>query len=221
MADHMYKLSEIPPKKRLAHFWEYYKAPTLIVLICSIIVISMIYLIFFKPKADVSVMLASSKVITTEAIEKFEEELYSTVHDYNEDDKILIDFNPIITDETNDLDIQHLAAARNKLYATLMTGEYIIQIVDDSTIDYLRGERIMGTYADFEGYNTGKPSEEEVKIPLKEIPAFKESLSTLPHDYYLTIRSRVSAHIDGNKKKTQNYENHIDMVAKMVGFEKK
>jgi len=221
MADHMYKLSEIPKKERLSHFWEYYKVPAIITVVVAIIVISMIKLIFFSTKPDNSVLLASSNVIPVEAELALEEELYGVAVDYNEDGKTSIDFSPNIVDDSNEIDIQHYAVANQKLVATLATDAYTIQIVDETMYNFLKEEHLIGTYAEFEGYNTGMPANEDVKIPLKDLDVFKKSASFLPYEYYITIRDRFSSHIEGDKKKTQNYNNHIDLVAKIAGFEKK
>jgi len=105
--------------------------------------------------------------------------------------------------------------------ATLATDAYTIQIVDETMYNFLKEEHLIGTYAEFEGYNTGMPANEDVKIPLKDLDVFKKSASFLPYEYYITIRDRFSSHIEGDKKKTQNYNNHIDLVAKIAGFEKK
>lgn len=221
MADHMYKLSEIPKKQRLAHFWEYYKIPAAIVIVVAIIALSMIKMIFFTPDPDNSILIATGKYVPLETWDKLESEFYAIAYDYNEDGANILDLNVNTLDESNETDIQHYAVANQKLIASLSTDEYIIQIVDETMYKFLKEERLIGTYAEFIGYNTGKPDSEDVKIPLKELDAFKESSSMLPNDYYITIRNRASAHVEGSEKKIKNYENHIDMVAKIAGFEKK
>lgn len=220
MADHMYKLSEVPKKKRLAHFWEYYKIPVIFTIVISVIVLSMIYSIFFSPKPDTYVLFASSNVVTLESLEKLESELYEKAFDYNGDKKNIIELNTNIVDSSNEIDIQHYAAANQKLIATLAMDSYIIQIVDETMFNFLKEEQLIGTYKDFTGYNTGMPEDKDVKIPLSSLAQFDESPSLLGGEFYLTIRDRYSAHIEGSEKKTQAYDNHIDMLAKILGFEK-
>ena len=221
MADHMYKLSEVPKKQRLAHFWEYYKAPTIITIVVAIIVISMIKLMFFSTKPDNSVLFASDSVVPIEAELALEEELNAIAYDYNSDGKTSIDFNINIVDHSNEIDIQHYAIANQKLIANLSTDAYTIQIVDDVMFNFLKEEHLIGTYAEFVGYDAGMPENEDVKIPLKSLDAFKKSASHLHNEYYITIRDRFSSHIKGNEKKAQKYDNHIDWVAQIAGFEKK
>lgn len=220
MADHIYKLSEIPKKKRLAHFWEYYKIPTIFTVVIGIIVISLIYSMFFTPKPDTYFLFASSNVTTLESLEQLESELYEVAYDYNKDKKTLIELNTNIVDTTNEIDVQHYAVANQKLIATLATDSYIIQIVDETMFNFLKKEQLIGTYGEFKNYNTEKPSDEDVKIPLSELELFKESPSLLANEYYLTIRDRYSSHIEGSEKKIENYENHLDMFAKIAGFDK-
>ena len=220
MADHTYKLSEIPKKKRLSHFWEYYKIPAIFTVVIAVIGISLIYSMFFAPKPDTSILFATSNVVTLESLEKLEAELYEAANDYNEDKKKIIDLNTNIVDSSNDIDVQHYAAANQKLIATLATDSYIIQIVDEAMFNFLKEEQLIGTYGEFKNYDTGKPSGEDVKIPISELNLFKESPKLLADDFYLTIRDRYSSHIDGSEKRIKNYENHLDMFAKIAGFEK-
>ena len=91
---------------------------------------------------------------------------------------------------------------------------------DTANNNFLKEEELIGTYADFRGYETGAPENSDVKIPLSELEFFKESPELLNNDFYLTIRDRESSHIEGSKKKTQNYENHLDMFARIAGFKK-
>ena len=220
MADHTYKLSEIPKKQLLPHFWEYYKVPAIITAVVGIIVCWLIYSIFLSPKPDSSILFASSNVVTFESLEKLEEELYEAAYDYNGDNKNLIDFNTNIIDSSNEIDLEHYAAANQKLIVMLSTDSYIIQIVDETMFNFLKEEQLLGTYGEFEDYYTGNPSDSYVKIPLSKLEVFKESPSLLNNDYYLTIRDRASSHIEGSESKTQNYENHLDMVARIAGFKK-
>lgn len=220
MADHMYKLSEIPKKQRLAHFWEYYKVPAIFTAVIAVIIISFIYSIFLAPKPDASVLFISSGVETLESFEMLEEELHSVTKDYNGDKKTTIDLNTVILDSSNEIDFEHYTAASQKLTATLASDAYIIQIVDEHMFDYLKNEEIVGTYKEFTGYNTEKSEDELVKIPLSALSVFEKSPALLTNDYYITIRDRYSSHIEGNKRKTKNYENHIDMFAEIAGFEK-
>ena len=175
---------------------------------------------FFTPKPDTSILFATSNVVTLESLEKLEAELYEAANDYNEDKKKIIDLNTNIVDSSNDIDVQHYAAANQKLIATLATDSYIIQIVDETMFNFLKEEQLIGTYGEFKNYDTGKPSGEDVKIPISELNLFKESPKLLADDFYLTIRDRYSSHIDGSEKRIKNYENHLDMFAKIAGFEK-
>ena len=221
MADHMYKLSEIPKKQRFLHFLEYYKFQTIIVLVVVIISVSMIKAAFFTPSPDNSIVIATSKFVPLDAWGKLESEFYGFACDYNEDGKTLLDLNVNTLDTSNDIDFQHYAIANQKFISTLATDEYIIQVVDETLFKFLKEERLIGTYAEFDGYNTGKSADEDVKIPLSSIEGFKESAALLPSDYYITIRNRFSSHVEGSEKKIENYENHVDFVAKIAGFEKK
>jgi len=220
MADHTYKLSEIPKKQLLGHFWEYYKIPAIITVVVGVIVCWLIYSVFLAPSPDTSIIFVSSNAVTSDSLEKLEEELYEAAYDYNDDKKNLIDFNTNIIDSSTEIDLEKDTAAKGKLIGMLAMDSHIIQIVDEPMFNFLKEEELIGTYADFRGYETGAPVNSDVKIPLSELEFFKESPELLNNDFYLTIRDRESSHIEGSKKKTQNYENHLDMFARIAGFKK-
>lgn len=221
MADHTYKLSEIPLKKRLGHFWEYYKVPTIIIAVFAIIALSIVKAIFFTPNPDVCVIVASSRFIPEETCDKLELELKQFVSDYDEDKKELLDFNVSIVDETTEMDIQQYAASNQRLIAVLASADYIIQIADEKMFNFLNDERLVGTYAELSEYETGKNADELIKIPLSEIDAFKNIASELNDEYYLTLRGRDACQLRDKEKKIENFENHVDAFAAIAGFDKK
>lgn len=221
MADHTYKLSEIPLKKRFSHFWEYYKVPTLIILIFSIIVLALIKAMFFSPRPDINVIIANDSFVPLETWDKLYAAFEPNVSDYDDDGKVLIDINVNTVDKNTEMDIQQYAASNQKLIAVLSTGEYVIQVVDETMFNFLKSERLIGTYEDLSAFNTGKKATEDVKIPLSDIPSLNEVAKELTEEYFLTIRAKDSAQLGNSEKRAKQYENHLETFAKIVGFEKK
>ncbi len=220
MADHMYKLSEVPKGKRLEHFREYYMFKTVIWIVLIVSIISLLKTVFFAAKPDVKIMVATNEFLPQEIWADLQTEMTSFCSDYNEDGKSLIEMNVNTFDNSTKANAQQNTVATQRYMAVLAMAEHLIQIVDEEHYEDLKNQGLIGTYKDLADYNTFKDESEEVKIPLSSIGAFKDITDNMVNEHYLTIRTREGSQLGDKKKKIKNYDNHVEVFARLAYFEK-
>lgn len=221
MADHMIKMNEVPKGQRYQQFKDYYRIPVIIGIIVVIAVISILKTTVFSPKPDAFLLIASEAVCDEKFTEQIEEFYSKSGEDFNGDNKSLISITPV---QYNDVqlktDPEVGMAMQTKLMAVLSSAENILQIVDDELYEYFSNQGLIGTYSDLGEYATEfeNESNDEIKIPLSEIPFFQnEVFSGKTDGFYMTVRPRDGSQLGGKKKKIENYENQISVF--MTFFE--
>ncbi|MBR3577116.1 MAG: hypothetical protein IKL42_06930 [Clostridia bacterium] len=221
MAENVRKMSEVPKGQRFQFFIDYFGGRTLLIIVGIICVAYIIYALN-QPKPDARVLMASYEDFATqEVLGEIENAFNEQEMDFNEDGRVMMQVN------YNYLD-QKLMQTAPESYVTLQTklmtsvGDtlQIYHILDESAYQLFYNFGAIGTYADFEGYETGHAPEEYVKIPLSEISAFdKEILGKDADKLFLTIRPKANAEVN-RAKNLDNYNDHIDALAKVLGFAK-
>lgn len=220
MADHMYKLSEVPKGKRMQHFRDYYLFKTIIWVIVIFSVISLVKTTIFRTKPDINVLVATNEFLHPDVWDDLKEEITNFCIDYNSDKKTVVEMNVNTFDESTKNNVSQNAGATQRYMAVLAIADHLIQIVDDERYENLKSQGLIGTYKDLAGYDTGKDENEEVKIPLSELEAFDSISKDMMTEHYLTIRTRAGSQLHDKENKIENYENHVEVFASLAGFEK-
>lgn len=220
VADHMYKMSDVPRGKRFRQFMDYYKYSAIAVLVVGVIVISLIKTIFFTPSPDSMILVAGSKFMDDILWNDLKVLIESTDIDFNNDGKSLVELNLNSIDENaKDKDPQYYNMSVQRMVAVLSTGDYIIQIVDDDMFTYLKDENLIGKYNELSDYDIGNSNpDDDIKIPLKNVSLLNGStLSKLSDNFYITLRPRDAS---TSEKKRDKYNAQVELLARLAGFNK-
>ncbi len=215
MADHVYKLREVPKGERFKFFWDYYRYHTIGAVVAIIAIISFLTTVVFAPKRDLVILSASQVLVPAEVWLAIEAGLDAMPLDLNEDGKVLVDVNDNYIDpEWRESDPETYLAIQAKLTASLSTAESALQIVDENLMAYFREEGLLGTYKELPDA-AGHDMDEEIAIPLKELAPFKD-IEGLPDGLFMTLRPLDAMQIFGNEKKFNNYQRQIDALLLMM-----
>lgn len=215
MADHVYKLREVPKGERLKFFWDYYRYYTLAAVIGVIAVVSFLTTVVFAPKCDMAIISATEIYVPSEVWTAAEESLEAMPFDLNEDGKVLIDVNDnYLPPEMSESDPETFIAMQTKLMASLSTAESALQIVDEGFMSYFREQGLLGTYKELPDAK-GHGMDEEIAIPLKELAPFKD-IEGLPDGLFMTLRPLDAMQILGSEKKFDNYQRQIEALLVMM-----
>lgn len=221
MAEGVRKISEVPKGQRLQFFIDYFWIHTMLV-ICGIICVWYLIYAFNQPKPDAKVLMASYEVFTSEEVlAGLEDAFNEQAMDFNEDGRVMMQMNYNYLDERLKVTApETFVTLQTKLMTSVGDREQIYHILDEKAYQLFYGFTAVGTYADFEGYETGHAQGEFVKIPLSEIPALAGEIPEKDaQSLFLTVRPRATAELK-NEKAIENYNKHIDALAEILGFEK-
>lgn len=215
MADHFVKISEVPKEKRLQYFWDYYKVHTIVAIILVICVISIIKTTVFRTKEDSYILIAGqTSPVTSDVKINVQNYLANGEFDLNGDGKSFhnVEFVMLKSSESqkqSTMDAEVESVNLTKLTALFTTGNYVLQIVDETMAEVLIQEGLVAKTDSFEGKNY--PEENGfVKIPVSDTK-LKEAFGVSADKYFIIPRGRdgMSA---GNDKKIKNYENSIKIL---------
>ncbi len=221
MAESVRKISEVPKGQRLQFFIDYFWMHTLLI-VCAILCVGYLIYAFNQPRPDARVLMASYEDFAAEEVlGEIEKGFNEQEMDFNEDGRVMMNINYNFLDESLKVRAPEMfVTLQTKLMTSVGDRSQIYHILDEKAYQMFYDFTAVGTYADFEGYETGHDPEEYVKIPLGEIPIFdKEALGKGADGLFLTVRPRATAELK-NDKATENYNKHIDALAKVLGFEK-
>lgn len=221
MAESVRKISEVPKGQRLQFFLDYFWLHTVLV-ICGIACIIYLVYVFNQPKPDARVLIASYQEFASEQVlGELDKGFNEQAMDFNEDGRVMMYMNYNYLDESLRVRApETFVTLQTKLMTSVGDRAQIYHILDEKAYQLFYGFTAVGTYADFEGYETGHSPDEYVKIPLGELPVFdKEVLGKDADELFLTIRPRATAELN-NDKAIENYNKHIDALAAILGFEK-
>ncbi len=215
MADHTYKLNDVPKGERWQYFKDYYLIKSIVILFIIVVAISIIKSTVFAPRPDVYILAVHAAPVTSETWDVVQTTLNTMPLDHNGDETVLTDFCSILLEENMEqADAEIYMANQNKLVATLSTAQYALQIVDETFYQIFAEMELLGTYAELPDAMGHNP-EEIIKIPLKELAPFN-TISNLPDGLYMTLRPRDAMQLGNSKKKNQQYENHIQTLLLMI-----
>ena len=221
MAEHVRKMSEVPKGEKFQFFLDYFGIKTIFI-ICGLLCIAYLIYAFNQPKPDARVLMASYEDFATdEVLGELEKGFNEQPMDFNEDGRVMMYINYNFLDESLKVRApETFVTLQTKLMTSVGDRTQIYHILDEKAYQMFYDYTAVGTYADFEGYETGHDPEEYVKIPLGEIPVFdKEKLGEGADKLFLTIRPRATAELK-TEKAIENYNKHIDALAGILGFEK-
>ncbi|MBE7041718.1 MAG: hypothetical protein E7400_07115 [Ruminococcaceae bacterium] len=215
MADHVYKFKEVPKGQRWKFFWDYYKYPTLGIIVGVIAVISILQTVVFAPKKDISIIAATQTYVNQEIWNQAREALQAMPLDLNEDEKVIVEVNDNHVDPSMaETDPETYQMLQTKLVASLSTAESALQIIDEGTFDYFNDEGLLGTYAELPDA-MGHEKDEIIKIPLSELKPFCD-IEGLPEGLFMTLRPEAGMQIYGSEKKLENYKKQIEVLLLMM-----
>lgn len=205
MSEETVKFKDVPKGKRFRQFWDYYKTPFIVGILVVMALISIVKTAFFPHISQVEIMAATaSSYLSEEETGLIEASVLACGY---EDTYVEYVFVP---NEEGVVDSQYLRAANSKLVALLASPSIYIYIVDDGMYQHMKDENILGTYGDLgDADNT-----EEVKVPIKSVPAFKEA-DGLPENLYLCIRAKDTAQLR-SEKKAERYEEQMNIVKELL-----
>ncbi|MBQ9097474.1 MAG: hypothetical protein IJY55_03675 [Clostridia bacterium] len=221
MAESVRKISEVPKGQKLQFFIDYFWLHTVLI-ICGILCIWYLIYALNQPRPDAKVLMASyENFVPEEVIFGLEDAFNEQGMDFNEDGRVMMQINYNYLDERLKVEApESYVTLQTKLMTSVADRSQLYHILDEEAYQLFFHYTAVGTYAEFEGYETGHDPEEFVKIPLSEIPVLAAQIPEKDADkLFFTIRPRVNAVLD-TEKKTVYYNKHIDALAKMLGFEK-
>lgn len=205
MSEETVKFKDVPKGKRFRQFMDYYKTPFIVGILVVIALISLVKTVFFPHVPEVEVLAATASVYLSEdQITLIQDAL---VQDGFED--VYVENSYVPSDE-NAENSQYMQAANSKLIALLASPTIYIYLVDEGMYQHMKAQNILGTYEDLGDVG----NTEEVKIPLRNIPAFAEA-DGLPDDLYLCIRAKDTAQLK-SEKKTERYEDQMNVVNQLL-----
>ena len=215
MADHMYKPSEVPKGQRWRYFLDYYKYPTIFGVIILIALIYFLKSVVFAPKNDMVILAATRTYVREEVWQQAEATLKEMPLDLNGDNKVLVDINDILLDETLEAsDPEVFQLQQTRFTSSLVLAESALQIVDEKMFAYLQEEDLLATYEELsecQGQNAG----EFIKIPLEALKPF-QSIENLPEGLYMTLRPKDAMQLGNNKKKLEAYKKQVEALLFMM-----
>ncbi len=215
MADHVYKFKEVSKGQRWKFFWDYYKYPTLAIVVGIIAVIYFLQTVVFAPKKDISIIIATETYVTQEVWTQANEALNAMPLDLNEDGKVIVQLNNNHVDPSMaKTDPETYQMVQTKLVASLSTAESALQIIDEGTFDYFNGESLLGTYAELSDA-MGHDANEIIKIPLSELKPFR-GVEGLPEGLFMTLRPKEAMQLGGSEKKLEAYNKQIEALLLMM-----
>ena len=95
MADHTYKMSEVPKDKRKQQFKDYYLWPTIIGIGIIIIVVSILKNTVFSPDPDVQMLCVTSQYVQQEQWNRIGDKLEAAGVDYDQDKESIVQMESI------------------------------------------------------------------------------------------------------------------------------
>jgi len=221
MAEHVRKISEVPKGQKLQFFIDYFWLHTVLV-VCGIICIWYLIYAFNQPRPDAKVLMASyENFASQEVLDGLENAFNEQEMDFNEDGRVIMQINYNYLDESLKVrSPESFVTLQTKLMTSVGDRSQLYHILDEKAYQLFLSYTAVGTYAEFEGYETGHNPEELIKIPLSEIPALAAKVPEKDAEkLFLTVRPRATAVLDTEEKQVY-YNKHIDELAKMLGFAK-
>ena len=221
MAESVRKMSEVPKGQKFQFFIDYFGVRTLFIIFGVLCVAYLVYA-FNQPKPDAKVLMASYQDFAAEEVlVEIENAFNEQKMDFNEDGRIMMQVNYNYLDESLKVRApETFVTLQTKLMTSVGDRTQIYHILDEKAYQMFYDFTAVGTYANFEGYETGHDPKEFVKIPLSEIPIFdQEKLGKNADKLFLTVRPRATAELK-NEEAILNYNKHIDALAEILGFAK-
>ena len=143
-------MAELTPKQRWAHFWEYYKGVTMIVVLVAVVLGLTIYDLA-KPRKEVIFKGAMVNVALTQKAEQALTEDLRIYLEGTEDQEAALMYFLIVTDPTKPHDPNSNYAEIMKLAAEITTGSIDYALMDEEAKDYYLQQE---AFADLNGLLT-------------------------------------------------------------------
>ncbi|MBE7010117.1 MAG: hypothetical protein E7418_01340 [Ruminococcaceae bacterium] len=216
MADHVYKLSEVPKGQRWQYFLDYYKIPTIVGLALLIAIISILKSTVFAPKNDLCILLASKAYVDHEVTRQIMDDMSRMPIDYDGDGEVLVSLDFVHLDpEAQQQDPEYFQAQQMKLMAILSTAQSALQIVDEEAYQYLLEEELIGAYGELSETH-GHEASDMIKIPLTSLAPFRSYAEELPDGLFMTLRPKDAMQIHESEKKQEKYNYQIKVLETMM-----
>ncbi len=112
---------ELPFKKKIEHFWEYYKIHTLVTIAAIIVIVSSVYVTITREKYDLELTYYGDNLFGEEEAEKLEEYFERYIDDINGDGEKNVNLSIVLVDR-DDGTGEYSLAVDQKLLAELIAG---------------------------------------------------------------------------------------------------
>lgn len=166
MADHVYKLREVPKGQRIAFFWQYYRWPVLAGIVVLALAVSLLWNMFLRPRSDFSLLAVTGASVDADALQtELDTLLDADALDLNGDGRTTPDTRCLtLTENSSDP-----YGSDMQLSVLLASGEYSVCLVDDEGYTRLSDAGALGVWGTL-GDSTGHDADETVKLPASESP---------------------------------------------------
>ena len=178
-----FKIKDVPKGQRLSYYLTYYKGHTVAAVVTAALVIWLIYMFFFHPHADMSILWVGHNYdAMTDTI--FREDLNNLPCDLNEDGKVNVALQYIQFPE----DIGDLAAdTRMTIIGLLSSQTFNVYLVNEAVLQWFsEGLEVLGTWSDYAGYEV-ENGDEIFYVPCSELAFFQNSGLEDLNDLYVAI----------------------------------
>ncbi len=215
MADHIFKMSEVPKGQRFCQFMDYYKYRVIVTVCVILALVPLVYQNVFMPKPDVTILAATQTEIAPETWAKVTEALSGIVPDENGDGETLASVETVFaSSEFQNKNGEYHMAYQTKLIALLKDAPCALQIIDDSMVEYFTVQGCLATFGELPDA-LGHDEKEHILIPLKESKLFRD-MAELPDNLFLTMRPREAIGRGKHQNDADYYDKQIALFYAIV-----
>ena len=218
------KLKDIPKGQRWAHFKEYYKFQTFMVVFFGALLIILVKDMFFSEKYDITITEATTRYYSEEVTGAMDTMFTEHSRDYDGNNKRNVAVFHITFDTSVNADVQMFMAAQTKLLGQFQDENNSIFLLNEDIYEYLLGdEKVEDSYANLKEVVGGSVTPllregDEYRLYLKDIPAFQESetLQLISDDLFFIMRKEEHVNPKGKAKIAELYDRSVQMMESLA-----
>ena len=206
-------------KEKWGNYWYHYKMVTWLGVFVIFVMGWFIKDIFFGPKYDLVVNVAS-KYSFTAVNEDMEEVAAAYIQDYdgNEKKAVLINEMQVNYDGTGSGDAQTVMVGEQKILAILNAGADMVFILDKQTYDQLIGSNDgVSIFVDFSELYSDEPElVQGDKVMIQQTDLGKKwKMDAAKSEIYLCVR-KIQGNVKDNEKNWKKHEEALDFVDNVI-----
>lgn len=199
------KYGEIPKdfKGRMGYFWDYYKWH-LIIGVCVVSLVAVfISQVFFRTKADYTVILGSGTPLISEQIEPLRQYMESFAEDVNGDGKVKLEIYNL---SCNMNSTQASAQQMNSFISEMQLGRVMIIVTDEDFYNAVGGSDILEPRfdgLDGHGYNWYGTE-------------LQQQCEDMPENLYFCLRRVTGTSAEGNTAAEERFDAAAALLDRMI-----